>query len=205
MTPTEQIAFVRHCYETHYRSLEQTGSKKGLVRPTVPTVPEDMRTGLADERGWFQWKLIPSPVTAGELDALELEFGLRFPSLLRTALSTCCHFFGNGFFTQRSDRPLEDFSGTIRDPALFQAGLLPFAWWYDYEEDRGDFLRCIDLANMPEEDRCPVIQLNDLEFFDLSQSGNPIGRADLLSLMERLADNFKDYMEQLFLLPEKEC
>lgn len=203
MTQAEQAAFVRHCYETQYRTLEQAGSKEGMVRPTVPAVPADMRTGLADERGWPQWKLIPSPVTAEELDALEREFGLRFPSLLRTALSTCCHFFGNGYFTQRSDQPLEDFSGTMRDPVLFQAWLLPFAWWSG--ESGGSFLRCIDLANMPEEDRCPVVQIDDMKFFDLSQSGAPISREDLLPLLEPVADNFKDYMEQLFLLPEKEC
>ena len=153
-----------------------------------------MRTGLTDGRGWFQWKLIPAPTRPEALDALERKWGVSLPPLLRAFLSTDCHFLNApGFFDVRPDDPLAVFRSTLAEPALFQAGLVPLGWG----EEGGGALYCLDLANMPDEDCCPVIALDYLSFsMDLDGGGD---RAALLEISKPAAENLKTYAEQLFL------
>ena len=122
MTQAEQAAFVRRCYETAYEKQAQSAGA------FLPGVPPEMRTGLTDGRGWFQWKLIPAPTRPEDLDALERKWGVSLPPLLRAFLSTDCHFLNTpGFFDVRPDDPLAVFRSTLAEPALFQAGLVPWA------------------------------------------------------------------------------
>lgn len=72
MNQAEQTAFIKNGFETLYRELKREDS--ALLQ--IYDVPED-------EGGWCKWKLIPSPVTAADLDGLEQEAGCKFPSLLR--------------------------------------------------------------------------------------------------------------------------
>ena len=190
MTQAEQAAFVRRCYETAYEKQAQSAGA------FLPGVPPEMRTGLTDGRGWFQWKLIPAPTRAEDLDALERKWGVSLPPLLRAFLSTDCHFLNTpGFFDVRPDDPLAVFRSTLAEPALFQAGLVPLGWGEN--EEGGDALYCLDLSNMPDEDPCPVIALDYLSFsMDLDGGGD---RAALLEISKPAAENLKTYAEQLFL------
>ena len=83
----------------------------------------------------------------------------------------------------------------MEEPALFQAGLIPLGWGENAAG--GDALYCLDLSNMPDEDRCPVIALDYLSFsMDLDGGGD---RAALLEISKPAAENLKTYAEQLFL------
>lgn len=190
MTQAQQTAFVRRCHEAAYEKQAQAGTN------FLPSVPPEMRTGVTNGQGWFQWKLTPAPTRAEELDALEREWGLVFPPLLRTFLSTDCHFLNlPGFFSVRSDDPLAVFRSTMAEPALFQAQLVPLGWGED--EEGGDALYCLDLANMPDEERCPVLALDYMAFsMDLDGGGD---RAALLEISRPAAENLRQYAEQLFL------
>ena len=64
MTYEEASAFVKSGFEALHRELEELDS----ISLKMPDVPEEMRAGPEDADGWCRWKLIPSPVTAEDLD-----------------------------------------------------------------------------------------------------------------------------------------
>lgn len=144
MTQEEQTAFIKLCFETSYRQYERTDTLWS------PDVPKEMRIGHANKLGWFKWKFIPSAVTDDDLNRLEHKMGCRFPSLLRTYLSTyrhCFHHYGRTL--------VDDDWPDIPDipDRLVLAGYLPF----ECSSDEFYYIYCIDLTNMPNEDQCPVV------------------------------------------------
>ena len=186
MNQAEQTAFLKNGLEKLYQEMEQGDS----ILLKMCDVPEEMQAGPEDAEGWCKWKLVPSPVTAEALDALEQKTGCAFPSLLRTALSTYCHYFGDtGLWSQPFDAPLDAIQNAW-NPTLVRAGYLPFAW--DVE---GYFIRCIDLANMPDEDQCPVMQIDHEVLFDFDEA---VERETLQPIMEPVADSFQAFLEDIF-------
>lgn len=184
MTQAEQTAFMKNGLEALYREFEQADP----IYLKSCDVPEEMRAGPLDGDGWCKWKLIPSPVTAEDLDALEKEIGCAFPSLLRTFLSTCCHNFDStDLGRQLPDKPFHAMK-VAWNPDLVRAGFLPFGWDAD-----AAFIRCIDLANLPDEDRCPVVQIDHEVLFD-----GDTDREALLPHMEPVAENFQAFLEDIF-------
>lgn len=153
-------------------------------------VPEELRAGPVNEDGWCKWKLTPSPVTEDDLDRLEQETGCAFPSLLRTFLSTYCHYFEDmGLGRQTPDEPFSSVKNAW-NPTLVRAGFLPFLW-----DEEGYYIRCIDLANMPDEDRCPVVQIDHEILFDETEDAD---RETLLPHMEPVTENFQGFLEEIF-------
>lgn len=185
MTSAEQTAFIRQGFEALYRELEEHAP----ICLRSPGVPEEMRAGPADESGWYKWKLIPSRVTAADLDALEEQIGLPLPGLMRTFLSTCCHDFRDAELGQQlPDKPFDSILNAW-NPALVRAGFLPFDWDYG-----GAYLRCVDLENMPDEDRCPLMEIDHEILFDLEDAG----RETLLAHMKPVADSFQAFLSEIF-------
>lgn len=186
MTQSEQAAFVRNGMESLYRDLE--GMDPIFLK--MCGVPEEMRAGPVDEDGWCKWKLVPSPVTAADLDRLERETGCRFPSLLRVFLSTYCHYFEDAELgRQTPEEPFSSFDNAW-NPTLVRAGYLPFLW-----DGEGYFIRCIDLNNMPDEDCCPVVQIDHERLFDLDENA---GREELAPLMKPVAASFQAFLSEIF-------
>lgn len=186
MTSAEQTAFIRQGFEALYRELE----KHAPICLRSPGVPEEMRAGPADESGWYKWKLIPSRVTAADLDALEEQIGLPLPGLMRTFLSTCCHDFRDAELGQQlPDKPFDSILNAW-NPALVRAGFLPFDWDYG-----GAYLRCVDLENMPDEDRCPLMEIDHEILFGLEEDA---GRETLLAHMKPVADSFQAFLSEIF-------
>ncbi len=52
-------------------------------RGPLPCVPKSHRVDPSDESEWTEWLALPSPVTGQHLDALETEFDILMPSVLR--------------------------------------------------------------------------------------------------------------------------
>lgn len=187
MTYEEASAFVKSGFEALYRELDELDS----ISLKMPDVPEEMRAGPEDADGWCRWKLIPSPVTAEDLDRQEQETGCRFPVLLRAFFSAYCHYFMDcGLGTQKPDKPFSDLDNAW-NPVLVRGGYLPFLW----DEDLGCFIRCIDLANMPDEDRCPVVQIDHEILFDLGERAD---REALAPHMEPVAESLRAFLEERF-------
>lgn len=165
------------------KRLENLGAEDGGV-------PAAMEDGEIDAEGWVAWKLLPSAVTTADLDALEDEFGLAFPPLLRAFLSTYYHLFGEGVGEQPCDNPFRSLQNSYH-PLLAACGYLPFAWDPQYA-----YIRCIDLEKMPDEDRCPVVQIDHEQLFDLrEQEATP---QDLQRYMQPVSDNLRAYLQMVF-------
>ena len=79
------------------------------------------------------------------------------------------------------------------NPLLVKAGYLPFTWDKD-----GYYIRCIDLAGMPDEDRCQICQIDHEVLFDFDED-QVIGREEIEANMDVVADNFIKYLEDLLL------
>lgn len=186
MTQAEQTAFIKNSFEKLYRELEQADS----VLLKMCDVPKEMQAGPVNEEDWCKWKLVRSPVTPEDLDKLEEQTGCKFPGLLRTFLSTYCHYFEDiGLGRQEPRKPFNNMENAW-NPTLVRAGYLPFLW-----DEEGYFIRCIDLANMPDEDRCPVVQIDHEVLFDFS---GDTGREALQPVMEPVAESFRAFLEDIF-------
>lgn len=186
MTYEESSAYVRRGFEALYRELEE----EMPICLRMPGVPEEMRDGPVNEDGWCRWKLVPSPVTAADLDGLERECGCVFPVLLRAFLSTCCHYFSDADLGDHTPgKPFSSFYNAW-NPTLAKAGYLPILWDRD-----GYYIRCIDLSNIPNEDRCPVVQINHEILFDMEEDAD---REALEAHMEPVAENFRAFLEERF-------
>ena len=169
MTQKEQTAFIKLCFETSYRQYERTDTL------WAPEVPKEMRVGPSNEIGWFKWRLIPSTVTDSDLDKLECKMGCCFPSLLKTYLSTYRHCF------HHCGPTLIDDEWPDMPNRLVSAGYLPFECSYD----ECYFIYCIDLVNMPEEDRCPVVAFGQ-DYRSLDMGSRQEMEADCLFMASNL-------------------
>jgi cell wall assembly regulator SMI1 len=187
MNQAEQTAFIKNGMERLYQELEQTDP----ICLRMCDVPEAMRASPVSEDGWCKWRLVPSSVTAEDLDRLERQTGCGFPFLLRTFLSTYFHYFDDmGLGRQTMDEPFDSMENAW-NPTLVRAGYLPFLW-----DEKGYFIRCIDLANMPDEDRCPVVEIDHEILFDFDEDA---GREEIQPAMEPVAASLRAFLEPVFL------
>ena len=61
----------------------------------------------------------------------------------------------------------------------------------------GYFIRCIDLTNMPEEENCPVCQIDHEVLFDFDEEA--VTREEIAEAMVLVADNLKAYLVKALL------
>ena len=67
-------------------------------------------------------------------------------------------------------------------------GYLPFTWDAD-----GYYIRCMDLANMPDEARCGICQIDHEILFSLDE--DTAQRAEIAQDMQYLSQNLFTYLE----------
>ena len=91
---------------------------------------------------------------------------------------------------------------------IFISIYLPFAW-----DKEGYFIRCIDLKNMPDEEKCEVVEIDHEVLFDLEEcedmqeeQGGLFDYAvdmkrsgELEEKMNPVAKNFFVYLQQMLL------
>ena len=184
--------FMKECFEKLYTKL----SEEAPVALKMCDLPDDMLADGADPaEEWNTWKLIPSAVTDEDIAGYEKEYGLKFPNCVKAFFSTCHHCFCGAVGRNMSDEPLAELDNAF-NPHLTANGYLPFAW--DVE---GYYIRCVDLANMPDEENCPVVQFPHEELFDLQyefeDNGEEIPGKQLEELAERVSDNFYAYLNSI--------
>ena len=192
MNISEAKVFMKDYFEKLYKKLEN--DKPILLKR--PDLPEEMSVeGTKDGDGWSVWKLIPSTVTDDDIASEEKRFGVRFPNLLKAYLSTYHHAFdmlGDNYPDEPFEAPDNAFN-----PQLTANNYLPFAW-----DEEGYFIRCIDLSADSNGDCCPVVQFDHEELLDMlydyEDNGEVVPRNELGELAERIADNFKDYLNKVF-------
>ena len=191
MNINEAKEFMKGYFEKLYKKLE----KDEPILLKLPDLPEEMTVdGTKNSDGWAVWKLIPSTVTDEDIAKEEDGFGVKFPNLLKAFISTYHHGFdkpGRNY----PDDPFEALDNAF-NPQLAANNYLSFAW-----DEEGYFIRCIDLNADSDGDRCPVVQFDHEELFDMmydyEDNGEVVTREELEELADRIADTFEDFLNKI--------
>ncbi len=186
-------AFMRDFFERIYKKL----SEEAPIALQMCDLPEEMLADGADpSEEWNTWKLIPSAVSDKDIAEYEEEYGFAFPNGVKAFFTVCHHCFDGALGRNMPDEPFEGLDNAY-NPHLTANGYLPFAW-----DKEGYFIRCVDLANMPDEERCPIVQFPHEELFDLQyefeDEGREIPREQLEKLAEPTAENFYDFLDRVY-------
>lgn len=103
---------------------------------------------------WKVWKLIPSTATEQDVENLEKTIGTKLPQCLKAFLTVYHHYFDAPIGENPISAPFEAVLDAW-NPLLVKHGYLPFTW-----DEEGYYIRCIDLANMPNEEQCGIYQID---------------------------------------------
>ena len=181
MNMNECKAFIKSCLEERYKGIDD-------MLLMMSDVPEEMRAGELDEDGWVKWKMIPSTVTESDFEIIENEWGIKFPLMLKAYFKAYFHYFEKNVGRVPSDEPFYSLNNAY-NPALLRCGYLPFTW-----DSEGYFIRCIDLSNMPNEDSCPICQIDHEVLFAYDEE--TITKEDINKNMVKIEGNLKSYLEK---------
>lgn len=185
MTIEEQKQTIKDFFENYYKKYERFA--------ILPDVPSQMLAENTDsEEEWQKWKLIPSTINENDITKMEKSLGVAFPNVFKIFLTTYFHLFDGPVGRHPVNEPFSAVKNAW-NPLLIKAGYLPFTWDKD-----GYFIRCIDLADMPDEENCKVCQIDHEVLFDFDENSE-VAREEIEAEMEVLADNFIEYLEELLL------
>lgn len=183
MKREEQKQEIKDFFEQYYKKYEKF--------MTLPSVPAAMLAEQQEEEGeWKKWKLIPATVSDEDLAKLEVQIGVAFPDFFKIFLTTYFHFFDGDVGRHSVDEPFFAVKNAW-NPLLVKAGYLPFTWDRD-----GYYIRCVDLVNMPDEDKCRICQIDHEVLFDFDEDSE-VKREEIEAAMETVADNFMEYLKGL--------
>lgn len=189
---TEEIkSYIKKFFESLYekrKNVDEVLVKIPVIEGNEPMWEEG---AVPDEDEWVTWRLLPAQVSGEEIAELEEALGAKLPEVLRIFLTTYHHYFDGGI----GRNPVEEkFEGIFNawNPMLVRNGYLPFAW-----DEEGYFILCMDLEHMPDEESCPIVQIDHEIMFDFDE--DTTGRAELAGEMQPVADNFFAYLEGLLL------
>ena len=147
MTDTQMRSFMQDFFEQYYQRLGQDGDGIALLRPLEESDRAMWREDADPDEEWKVWKLIPSTVTDQDIEKLETDIGAKLPRCLRAFLTVYHHYFDGPVGVNPISAPFEAVRNAW-NPLLVKHGYLPFTW-----DDDGYYIRCMDLANMPDEER----------------------------------------------------
>jgi hypothetical protein len=128
-------------------------------------VPFDMRGGSLGA-DWVSCLMLPSTLTATDVDEVERAFGVVFPPIFRAYLLAKFHLHGE-VYSQRhtvsvtlpelpSRDPLDKLLGIMQANAvLIDAGYIPFGSW-----NGGAGPLCFDAPRRAEDGDCPVVWMD---------------------------------------------
>ena len=138
---------------------------------------------------WKVWKLIPSTATEQDVENLEKTIETKLPQCLKAFLTVYHHYFDAPIGENPISAPFEAVLDAW-NPLLVKHGYLPFTW-----DEEGYYIRCIDLANMPNEEQCGIYQIDHEILFSLDEDTTK--RANITQNMEYLSQNLFTYLESI--------
>ena len=189
MNVKETKTFIKSFFESLYE--KEKNEAEVLVKIPAEKENEPMwaEGAVPDKSKWVTWRLVPAQVSDEEIAALERQIGVALPQVLKIFLTTYFHYFGG----EVGRNPIENkFSGFLYawNPILVRNGYLPFGWDNDMY-----FIRCMDLKNMPNEEKCQIVEIDHEILFDFDTDTTK--RDELASKMRPVAENFFIYLKNL--------
>ena len=189
MTDTQARQFMKNFFEQYYQKLEQAGTGISVMLPLDESDRAMWREDADPNEEWKAWKLIPSVVTDQDVESLEQSIGVKLPKCLNAFLTVYHHYFDDSV----GENPISAPFRAIRNawnPLLVKHGYLPFAWDGD-----GFYIRCMDLANMPDEEQCGVCQIDHEVLFSMDEE--TVQKEEIAQNMEYLSQNLFTYLESI--------
>lgn len=177
-----KIKNVKEFFEKYYDLVKEYAA--------MPDVPEDMLLDDSDaDEEWRHWKIIPATITENDFTELENTMSITFSDSMKQFYSSYFHLFDAPIGRHSSEEPFEGLKNAW-NPILAKNEYLPFTWDNDQY-----MIRCIDLKNMPNEDKCAVCEISHEILFDLDESAS---REDIEKHMSICAENFIDYLNKCY-------
>ncbi len=189
MNVQETRLYIKNFYESLYEKAKNISEVLVKVPAEEGSEPMWAEGAVLDEDGWVTWRLLPAQVSEERIQKLEEQIGAKLPQVLKIFITTYFHYFEGGI----GRNPVEDkFVGLLNawNPMLVRNGYLPFAW-----DKEGYFIRCMDLGNMPDEEKCQIVQIDHEVMFEFDEETT--GRDALAAEMEPVAENFFAYLDAL--------
>lgn len=189
MTDMQMCSFMRDFFERYYQKLEREGDKVALLLPLEEPNRAMWREDADPGKEWKPWKLIPSTVTDQDIEKLETDIGAKLPRCLRAFLTVYHHYFDGPVGVN----PISALFEAVRNawnPLLVKNGYLPFTW-----NDDGYYIRCMDLANMPDEERCRIYQIDHEILFSMDE--DTAQKEEIDQNMEVLSQNLFTYLGRI--------
>jgi hypothetical protein len=166
-------------------------------------VPPAMQVGEVNAEGWVEWRMLPSNVTEAEVAALENEFAVLFPPMIRAYLRARFQLFDQ-VRSRRYDqqilmtdtpagKPLISLRRLMQSwRPLIDAGYVPFAQWGD-----GWGPMCFDAAQRRENGECPVVWMDHEALVPLGPK--ECQRREIVApLVQPLYDSCREFLLDVF-------
>lgn len=185
MTDIQCRQFMKDFFERYYQKLENIG----IMRPLDESDRAMWSDNADPNEEWKVWKLIPSTATEQDVENLEKTIGTKLPQCLKAFLTVYHHYFDAPIGENPISAPFEAVLDAW-NPLLVKHGYLPFTW-----DEEGYYIRCIDLANMPNEEQCGIYQIDHEILFSLDEDTTK--RANITQNMEYLSQNLFTYLESI--------
>ena len=193
MTRAENRAFMKDFFERYYQKLR---NKDIIYVRSIGIPPEMLEDGANPADEWNIWKLFSSTVTDDDITKLEKTYHIQLPECLRAFFSVYHHRFDNCIGRNDIHNPFWTLKLAYTHQ-LVDNGYLPFSW-----DSESIFIRCMDLSNMPDEEACPIVEIDHEPFFDLQydaeNEGKLIPYEALKALMRPVAKNFYEYLHLIY-------
>lgn len=193
MTIEENRAFMKDFFERYYDKIRSID----VVCVMGVDIPSEMLEEGADpNEEWNIWRLYPSVVKESDFSAYEEKIGVKLPECIKAFFSVYHHRFNTAIGCNDIRNPLYNLVHSYNHH-LVNSAYLPFGWDGD-----NYFIRCIDLSNMPDEEKCSIVEIDHELFFnmmfDFEQKGKNIPKEELLKLFRPVADNFYEYLNGVY-------
>ena len=188
MDYAETKLYMKEFFERRYAVLS-AGSGAGVMLPFEDEGEEMWADGADPDAEWKKWKLVPASISEDELASFEKSLGVKLPLQMKAFLTTYHHCFE----APVGENPTFDHFAAVKEswnPLLVSCGYLPFTW-----DEEGAYIRCIDLKNMPDEDKCGVFEIDHEILFSLDEE--TAERREVEAEMNPIAENFIAYLEAL--------
>lgn len=193
MTSEENRSFMKDFFERYYENLKNEAI---IFVKGVNIAPEMLADDADPNEEWNVWKLYPSVVTENDFEKIEKKIGIKLPECIKAFFSVYHHRFNTAVGRNDIRHPFYDLERAYNHH-LVENGYLPFGW------DEDDyFIRCIDLTDMPDEEKCPIVEIDHEPFFDLmydsDEKGMIIPKEELMKLFRPVAGNFYEYLNGVY-------